>query len=235
MEPATAWPGRGPVGPGCADYAEAVPDGAGSVDGHGAGPGGDRRLQQPAAEDPGRRRLRQLNPDVNLVDTLNGGEFTVFAPVDDAFAKIDAGDDRDASRRTPTLLTTILTYHVVPGQLDPDAVVGRRPPSRAATSRSPAAGDALKVNDANVICGGVQTANATVYLIDAVLSPKADLIPGRRRAAPPDGPAQSVEGTWLATMAPSGGGALVLCRQVASSRSGAGGGTRTRTPEGTGS
>ena len=42
----------------------------------------------------------QLNPDVNLVDTLNGDEFTVFAPVDDAFAKIDAGDASSPSRPT---------------------------------------------------------------------------------------------------------------------------------------
>ena len=56
---------------------------------HGAGPGRGRRVEQPAAHDPDRAVSGQLNPDVNLVDTLNGDEFTVFAPVDDAFAKID--------------------------------------------------------------------------------------------------------------------------------------------------
>lgn len=60
---------------------------------------------------------------MNLVSTLNGSEFTVFAPVDDAFGKIDA----------------------------------------AAIEKLK---DALKVNNANVICGGVHTANATVYLVD---------------------------------------------------------------------
>ena len=47
------------VGPGCAAYAKQVPSGSGSVAGHGAGPGRDRGEQQPAADHPGRRRLRQ--------------------------------------------------------------------------------------------------------------------------------------------------------------------------------
>ena len=54
----------------------------------------------------------QLNPDVNLVDTLNGGEFTVFAPADDAFAKIDPATI-EALKTDSATLTEILTYHVV--------------------------------------------------------------------------------------------------------------------------
>ena len=65
----------------------------------------------------------KLNPDVNLVDTLDGSQFTVFAPVDDAFAKIDAATI-DSLKTDSATLTKILTYHVVPGQLSPDMVVG---------------------------------------------------------------------------------------------------------------
>ena len=43
----------------------------------------------------------KLNPNVNLVDTLNGGEFTVFAPTDDAFGEDRSGDDREAQDRHP--------------------------------------------------------------------------------------------------------------------------------------
>ena len=60
----------------------------------------------------------KLNPNVNLVDTLNGGEFTVFAPTDDAFAKIDPATI-EKLKTDSDLLTSILTYHVVPGRPAP--------------------------------------------------------------------------------------------------------------------
>ncbi|MNW66317.1 Immunogenic protein MPT70 precursor [compost metagenome] len=112
----------------------------------------------------------QLNPDVNLVDTLNGGEFTVFAPVDDAFAKIDPATIESLKTDSDTL-TSILTYHVVPGQLTPDQVVGEHETVEGGTVTVTGSGDDLKVDDASVICGGVMTQNATVYLIDTVLMP----------------------------------------------------------------
>ena len=63
----------------------------------------------------------KLNPNVNLVDTLNSGEFTVFAPTDDAFAKIDPATI-EKLKTDSDLLTNILTYHVVPGQASPAQV-----------------------------------------------------------------------------------------------------------------
>ncbi|HEX7301801.1 fasciclin domain-containing protein, partial [Lentzea sp.] len=65
----------------------------------------------------------------------------------------------------------ILTYHVVPGQISPDKIVGDQKTVETGTVKVSGTKDALKVNDANVICGGVHTANATVYLIDTVLLP----------------------------------------------------------------
>ncbi len=115
----------------------------------------------------------QLNPGVNLVDTLNGGQFTVFAPVDAAFAKIDPATIAALKVDAP-LLTDILTYHVVPGQLNPSQVVGTQPTAEGATLTVTGTGDHLQVNGANVICGGIPTANATLYLIDTVLLPPAN-------------------------------------------------------------
>ncbi|GMA35309.1 hypothetical protein GCM10025876_15130 [Demequina litorisediminis] len=60
---------------------------------------------------------------MDLVDTLNGDEFTVFAPVDDAFAQIDQ-ETIDTLSTDADLLTQILTYHVVPGQIEPADIAG---------------------------------------------------------------------------------------------------------------
>lgn len=112
----------------------------------------------------------QLNPEVNLVDTLNGGEFTVFAPTDGAFAKLDPATLETLKTDAP-LLTSILTYHVVPGQNSPAQVVGEHETVQGATVNVSDQDGALKANDASVVCGRVQTANATVYMIDSVLMP----------------------------------------------------------------
>ena len=115
----------------------------------------------------------ELNPDVNLVDTLNGSEFTVFAPVDDAFAKID--DATIETLKTDSdMLTKILTYHVVPGQIEPADIAGMHTTVEGSDVEVTGSGDDWMVNDATVICGGVQTANATVYLIDTVLMPPTE-------------------------------------------------------------
>ena len=158
------------VGPGCAGYAEQVPEGPGSVSGMAADPVAVAASNNPLLKTLVQAVSGQLNPNVNLVDTLNGGEFTVFAPVDDAFAKIDPATIETLKTDT-ALLTKILTYHVVPGQLAPDAVVGEQTTVEKGMVEVSGSADALKVNDANVICGGVKTANATVYLIDSVLMP----------------------------------------------------------------
>lgn len=158
------------VGPGCAGYAEQVPNGPGSVAGMAADPVAVAASNNPLLKTLVAAVSGQLNPNVNLVDTLNGGEFTVFAPVDDAFGKIDA-KTIDMLKTDSDTLTKILTYHVIPGQLAPDAIAGDHPTVQGGNLTVSGSGEALKVNDANVICGGVHTANATVYLIDSVLMP----------------------------------------------------------------
>ncbi|GAA2967386.1 fasciclin domain-containing protein [Actinokineospora diospyrosa] len=160
----------GLVGPGCADYAKAVPSGAGSVSGMAADPVAVAAGNNPLLTTLVAAVSGKLNPKVNLVDTLNGSEFTVFAPVDDAFKKIDAATI-DKLKTDDALLTKILTYHVVAGQKSPDAIAGTQTTVEKGTVEVTGSGNSLKVNNANVICGGVKTANATVYLIDSVLMP----------------------------------------------------------------
>ena len=171
--PATTAPmdaASGLVGPGCAAYAEAVPDGAGSVEGMALDPVATAASNNPLLTTLVAAVSGQLNPDVDLVDTLNSDEFTVFAPVDDAFAKIDAATI-DTLKTDSALLTSILTYHVVPGRIDPADLPGMHKTVQGGDVTVTGSGDSLMVNGAAVICGGVQTANATVYLIDTVLMP----------------------------------------------------------------
>lgn len=158
------------VGPGCAAYAEAVPDGAGSVEGMAADPVAVAASNNPLLTTLAAAVSGQLNPEVDLVDTLNGSEFTVFAPVDDAFAMIDPATI-EALKTDSATLTSILTYHVVPGQISPADIAGMHTTVQGGDLEVTGSGDMWMVNDANVICGGVQTANATVYLIDSVLMP----------------------------------------------------------------
>ncbi|GAB3447684.1 fasciclin domain-containing protein [Actinophytocola sediminis] len=160
------------VGSGCAAYAEQNPDGAGSVEGMAQDPVAVAASNNPMLKTLVQAVSGQLNPEVDLVDTLNGDEFTVFAPIDDAFAKIDPATI-ETLKTDSELLSSILTYHVVPGQIAPDAIVGEHPTVQTGTVEVTGSGDELKVNDANVVCGGVTTANATVYLIDSVLMPPA--------------------------------------------------------------
>lgn len=158
------------VGAGCEAYAEQVPDGEGSITGMSTDPVAVAASNNPLLTTLVSAVSGELNPDVNLVDTLNGGEFTVFAPVDEAFAAVDA-ETIDTLSTDADLLTSVLTYHVVPGQILPDDIVGEHETVEGDTVEVTGSGDELMVDDANVICGGVATQNATVYLVDSVLMP----------------------------------------------------------------
>ncbi|WP_235887610.1 fasciclin domain-containing protein [Mycolicibacterium arabiense] len=169
---AAADPAAGLVGPGCAGYAAQNPVGPGSVAGMSMDPVATAASNNPMLKTLTAAVSGQLNPEVNLVDTLNGGEFTVFAPTDDAFAKIDPATI-DKLKTDAPLLTSILTYHVVPGRVAPADLAGMHKTVEGKDVTVTGMGNELKVNDASVVCGNVQTANANVYLIDTVLMPPA--------------------------------------------------------------
>lgn len=171
-QPAAMDPAADLVGPGCAGYAEEVPDGAGSIQGMSQDPVAVAASNNPLLTTLVSAVSGKLNPKVDLVDTLNGSEFTVFAPVDDAFAKIPSSTI-DSLKKDDATLTKILTYHVVPGQLPPSSIDGTHKTVEGQDVTVSGSGDDMMVNDAKVICGGVHTANATVYLIDSVLMPPA--------------------------------------------------------------
>nr|WP_276611895.1 fasciclin domain-containing protein [Kineococcus vitellinus] len=163
----------GPVGPGCADYAAANASGPASVDGMAADPVATAASNNPLLKTLTAAVSGQLNPQVNLVNDLNNGEYTVFAPVDDAFAKIDPATVEGLKTDSATL-QKILTYHVVQGRLSPSEVVGTHTTLEGQDLTVAGTPEMLTVNDGStVVCGGVSTANATVYLVDSVLMPPA--------------------------------------------------------------
>jgi uncharacterized surface protein with fasciclin (FAS1) repeats len=150
-------------GPAC----EAVPtNGQGSFDGM-----VDDPVATAASNNPLLGTLVTAVTQAELVDTLNDADaLTVFAPTDDAFGAIPEAD-LQAVLADQELLTSILTYHVVGGQLDPEAVVGEQETLQGGTVNVEGDTDGMTVNGAAVLCGNIPTANATVYVIDTVLMP----------------------------------------------------------------
>ncbi|MET8576030.1 fasciclin domain-containing protein [Streptomyces sp. NPDC005012] len=156
-----------PFGPACSSVPE---DGAGSFDGMAEDP-----VATAASNNPALSTLVSAVKKAGLVDTLNNAEgITVFAPTDDAFAKIPK-DTLDAVLADKEKLTQILTYHVVGQKLTPEALrngsFDTLESSKVTTSGS---GESYTVDgSAKVVCGNVRTANANVYIIDTVLMPKS--------------------------------------------------------------
>ncbi|OBI47486.1 cell surface protein [Mycobacterium kyorinense] len=167
---AMADPAADLIGSGCADYAALHPTGPASVAGMAQDPVATAASNNPMLSTLTSALSGQLNPNVNLVDTLNNGQYTVFAPTNAAFDKLPAATI-DELKTNADKLTSILTYHVVQGQLSPAKVDGAHKTLQGAEATATGQGNDLKVNDAGLVCGGVHTANATVYMIDTVLMP----------------------------------------------------------------
>ncbi len=107
-----------------------------------------------------------------LVDTLKGaGPFTVFAPTDDAFAKLPAGT-LESLLADPKKLASILTYHVVAGKVTAADVV-KLTTAKTVNGQSVAidAKSGVKVGAANVVKTDIMTSNGVIHVIDTVLIP----------------------------------------------------------------
>lgn len=157
----------GPEGAACSTLPS---DGEGSLDGM-----ADDPVATAASNNPALSTLVTAVTEADLVDTLNtGGPFTIFAPVNDAFAAIPE-DDMGMVMADKDLLTSILTYHVIAERIEPADLGGTYTTVNGAEVSVSGSSPALTVGDAdaNVVCAGIQTDNATVYLIDAVLMPPA--------------------------------------------------------------
>lgn len=108
-----------------------------------------------------------------LVETLKGeGPFTVFAPTDEAFAKIPS-DTLDGLLKDKEALTAVLTYHVVAGKVLAADVAGLDSVATVeGRSIAISTADGVKVNDANVVTTDIMTSNGVIHVIDTVLMPE---------------------------------------------------------------
>ena len=154
-------------GPACASVPKS---GAGSFTGMSTAP-----VATAASANPVLSTLVAAVKAAGLVDTLNSASnITVFAPDNAAFAKIPAATLKSLLANK-TELTKILTYHVAgarytPAQLASGTAIKTLEGGTVTPSKM---GSTYEINAAHVVCGNVQTANATVYIIDSVLMPKA--------------------------------------------------------------
>jgi len=119
------------------------------------------------------KTLAKLLTDAGLVDTLKGaGPFTVFAPTDEAFAKVPKAT-LDALAADKDKLRKVLTYHVVPGKVMAADVV-KLTSAKTVQGQSVkinAAGGKVKVDNANVVKTDIGCTNGVIHVIDAVILP----------------------------------------------------------------
>lgn len=161
-----------PFGPGCAGL---PPEGEGSIAGM-----ADDPLFVAATNNPELSTFVQAATAARLGDTFNStANITVLAPTNAAFAAV-APEELQGLLADSARLTSTLVHHVIPGRLGPDELAGTHTTlnndeltveGSGEEFTVPAGGTLLQGAPATVVCGNVQTANATVYLVDQVLAP----------------------------------------------------------------
>lgn len=162
-----------PQGPGCDAYKAGLPAG-------GAAAVAKMSASEAIANNPDLKTFNaaisgQLNPEVNIVSVLDNGPYNVFAPTDEAFAKLDPAQF-DALKADPAALTATIYYTMVLGLLGADEVHGKYPTQQGAQITVTGKGGDIKVNDvAKVVCGDIEPANSRIYLTDTVLDPSTAL------------------------------------------------------------
>lgn len=107
-----------------------------------------------------------------LVDTLKGpGPFTVFAPTDEAFAKVPKAQ-LEALLKDKAALTKVLTYHVVPGKVMAKDVKDGKVKTVQGSELTISTMGGVKVDNANVVKTDIVTDNGVIHVIDSVVLPK---------------------------------------------------------------
>lgn len=159
-----------PQGSGCDAYKSRNPTGAGSFTSM-----GNKSATAAIAANPDLSTFNSaitggFNPAVNIVSVIDGGPYVVFAPTNDAFAKLDEATLAQL-KSDPTLLTSTLFYHLVLGYLGPDDLHGKMPTQQGSVVSVTGKGGDIKINDSVKVVCSYTAAGAYIYMIDTVLSP----------------------------------------------------------------
>jgi uncharacterized surface protein with fasciclin (FAS1) repeats len=134
---------------------------------------GQQNIVQVASGNPQFSTLVRAVQAAGLADTLSGpGPFTVFAPTNDAFAKLPAGT-LDSLLQNPDQLRAVLTYHVVSGKVMAADLSGRPTASSVQGSALNFTLNPARVNNANIVTADIQASNGVIHVIDTVLLPPA--------------------------------------------------------------
>lgn len=172
-----------PQGPGCDAYKAGLPAG-------GKAAIAKMSASQAIAANPDLKTFNaaisgQLNPEVNIVSVLDNGPYIVFAPTDEAFAKLDPAE-LEALKADPAALMSTVYYHMVLGLLGADEVHGKFPTQQGKQITVTGKGGDIKVDDvAKVVCGDIEPANSRIYMIDTVLNPANALAPNETTSTSP--------------------------------------------------
>ena len=132
-----------------------------------------KNLVETAIEAGNFKTLVKAVQEADLVDTLSSeGPFTVFAPTDDAFAKLPEGTI-ESLLKDKEKLTNILTYHVVPDKVMSDDVIKIKNAKTVNGKELTIDSDnGVKIDDATVIKTDIECSNGVIHVIDSVLLPE---------------------------------------------------------------
>ncbi|AKK26417.1 fasciclin domain-containing protein [Mycobacterium sp. EPa45] len=159
-----------PQGSGCDAYKNRIPAGAGSFTNMGSQNATAAIAANPDLSTFSAAISGGLNPAVNIVSVIDGGPYVVFAPTNDAFAKLDEATLAHL-KSDPAALTSTLYYHLVLGYLGPDDLHGKMPTQQGSPVNVTGKGGDIKVNDTAKLVCGYTARGAYIYMIDTVLSP----------------------------------------------------------------
>ena len=183
---AMAGPSSDLIGGGCADYAALHPNGPASVTGMAQDPVATAASNNPLLSTLTAALSGKLNPNVNLVDTLNSGQYTVFAPTNAAFDKLPAGTvDTLLKPENKDQLAKVLKYHVVAGKVSSKQLIGMIKSGGGKAELKTVAGGTItatlsggkviltdeKGGTATVTIADVYQSNGVIHVIDTVLLP----------------------------------------------------------------
>ena len=158
-----------PQGPGCDAYRAKNPAGPSSIAGMALQTASQAIASNPDLSTFSAAISGKLNPEINIVSVLDGGPYVVFAPTNDAFAKLDPAT-LETLTSDPRVLLPVLFYHMVLGYLTPNDVQGKMPTQDGRLVTVTGKGGDIRVNDNRIVCA--YTAHgAYIYMIDTVLTP----------------------------------------------------------------